>query len=63
MSGLRILLLGFRPISISVTAEPKNAGKIANYAKGFLADPCSYRKINRYLLFLINGFLSLITYS
>jgi hypothetical protein len=32
----KILLIGFGPISISITAEPKNAGKISKYAEGFL---------------------------
>jgi hypothetical protein len=31
-----ILLLGFGPISISVSAIPKNAGKIAKHTEGFL---------------------------
>ncbi|VVB61793.1 Papain family cysteine protease [uncultured archaeon] len=32
----KILLIGFGPISISITAEPKNAGKLSKYAEGFL---------------------------
>jgi hypothetical protein len=32
----RIPRLGFGPLSISVTASPKNAGKIARHAEGFL---------------------------
>jgi hypothetical protein len=32
----KILLIGFGPISISVTAVPKNAGKKTNHAEGFL---------------------------